>query len=205
MNFQGIPACRRAWCWSCQLISWDILPGTGNLQRDPVSFHLELAWAPEGASGFWPRGKPGCAGEGAEGNEGKTMDRWGGGWASASCGFWPSWPRASQVINATQLLLAGHRSPLPLTLCTSKRSSAAVHTRRSAPGCAGLPGGAPSCTSFQPQSAPGAHHCSSGTEEIRDAGKQEHGSGSWCSRGKGNSETWLCQFFPVWPWLPLWQ
>ena len=133
---------------------------------------------PRGSIRVLTWGKPGCAGEGTEGNEGKTMDRWGGGWASASCGFWPSWPRASQVINATQLLLAGHRSPLPLTLCTSKRSSAAVHTRRSAPGCAGLPGGAPSCTSFQPQSAPGAHRCSSGREEIRDAGKQEHGSGS---------------------------
>ena len=90
------------------------------------------------------------------------------------CGFWPSWPSASQVINATQLPLAGHRSPLPLTLCTSKRSSAAAHMRRSAPGCAGLPGGALSCTSFQPQSAPGAHRCSSRRDEIRDTGKEEH-------------------------------
>lgn len=161
MNLQGIPALRRALCWSCQLISQDILPGTGKLQRDPVSFHLELVSAPEGAARLWYLGKPGWVGQGGEGNEWED-NRQMGRWVTISF-LWirPSWPRASQVTNATQLLLAGHRSPLPLTLCISKRSSVAGHMRRSAPGCAGPRAGVQSCISFPRQSAPGAHRCSS--------------------------------------------
>lgn len=100
----------------------------------------------------------------------KTAERWVGGRVSAFCGIRP---RASHVIDATEQLLMGHRSPLPLTLCTSKRSSVAGHRRRSAPGCVGPQAGVQSCISFPRQSAPGAHRCSSRRHEIRGTGKQE--------------------------------
>lgn len=161
INFQGICALRTLH-WSYQSISQDIHPGTRNLQSDPTSFHLELASAPERAarSDTWGRQA------GSEGVEremaGKTVDTWWvGGWMSVFCRIWPCWPRASHVINATQLLLIGYTSPVPLTLCTSKRSSVAGHMHRSAPGCAGLQVGAQSYISFLQQSAPGARHCNS--------------------------------------------
>lgn len=129
--------------------------------------------------------------------DGKTTDRWAGWWVSSFCGIWPSWPGASQVINAAQLLLTAHRSRLPLTLCTSKRSSAAGHMRRSAPGCAGLRAGARSYISFLPQSAPGAHHCSSRRDYIRGIGKREYmdcvpSSFRRKALRAGSANSWLC-------------
>ena len=120
----------------------------------------------------------------------KTMDRYLGRWMSAFYGIWLFWPGASQIINAAQLLLMGHRSPLPLTLCTSERSSVAGRTRRSAPGCAGPQGGARRCISFPPQSAPGAHRCSSRRDQIRGIGKPQQmdrvpSSLQWKAAGPG--------------------
>lgn len=163
INSQGICALRRTLHWSCQPISQDIHPGTGNLQSDPMSFHLELASAPERAarSDIWGS----QAGSGSVEREmaGKTVGgHMMGRWVNVIfCRIWPCWPGTSHVINATQLLLIGYRSPVPLTLCTSKRSSVAGHMHRSAPGCAGLQVGAQSYISFLQQSAPGARHCSS--------------------------------------------
>lgn len=94
-------------------------------------------------------------------------------------------------------------SPLPLTLCTSVRSSAAGRRHRSAPGCAGLQAGGQSCTSSPQQSAPAAHHCSSArdcTEWLGDhrmsseppslSGQRQQGQQS--ALWSGSDRSWLC-------------
>lgn len=81
--------------------------------------------------------------------------------------------RGQRIIHTAQQLLRGQRSPPPLTLCTSKRSSGAGRRRRSAPGCAGPQVSAQSCISFPQQSAPGARRCSSGRDRISGTGSRE--------------------------------
>lgn len=128
----------------------------------------------------------------------KTRDRRLGRWVSAFCGIWPFWPGASQIIHTAQLLLLGPRSAPPLTLCTSKRSSAAGRMRRSAPGCAGPQVGALSCISSPQQSAPGARRCSSARDQMWGTGNQEQRNCAPSSlkqkaAGPGaHFETWLC-------------
>lgn len=160
-----------------EVVNWfpEISLGTGNLRRDSVSFHLELAWAPEGASGS-DLGEARLCWRGCKEMKGRQWTNGEVGECQLCVDSGHPGPAPAKVINATQLLLVGHEVPCH-SLYVLQRDLLRLRIVRSAPGCAGLPAGAPSCTSFQPQNAPGAHRCSSRRDEIRDTGKQEHMDG----------------------------
>lgn len=174
---EDIPALR-----SCQLTASDFLLGTGNFQRDPVSLPVEV-------SSTW-MGEPGWV----KGNGRRDKGRW------VNISF--LWCLA--ILARSQRSQMWHSCrPLPLTLCTSMRSSAAGHRHKSAPGCAGLQAGEQSCTSSPQQSAPGAHHCSSArdcTEWLGDkrmhsvppglSGQRQQGQQS--ALRSGSDRSWLC-------------